>query len=112
MIDSYRFGEIVVDGKRYSSDVIIYPDRVNSNWWRKEGHSLHIEDIKDVIEANPEILIVGTGNSGLMQIPSKTVEFLKTRGITLIAEPTTKACETYNRLASTKNVIAALHLTC
>jgi hypothetical protein len=31
MIDSYDFGAIVIDGKRYSSDVIIYPDRVKDD---------------------------------------------------------------------------------
>lgn len=36
MINSYDFGRIVVDGKAYTSDVIIFPDRVNSYWWRKE----------------------------------------------------------------------------
>jgi hypothetical protein len=39
-IESYRFGEIVIDGRRYSNDVIIYPDRVDGKWWREEGHSL------------------------------------------------------------------------
>ncbi|MEM3578264.1 MAG: Mth938-like domain-containing protein [Candidatus Bathyarchaeia archaeon] len=28
MIDSYDFGVIVVNGKRYTSDVIIFPERV------------------------------------------------------------------------------------
>jgi hypothetical protein len=32
-IESYHFGEIVIDGRRYSSDVIIYPDRVEGQWW-------------------------------------------------------------------------------
>ena len=60
MIDSYGFGEIVVDGQRYTSDVIIYPDRVDSSWWRKEGHRLSIEDLEDIVKAKPETLIVGT----------------------------------------------------
>jgi len=29
-IESYGFGEIVIDGRRYSSDVIVYPERVDS----------------------------------------------------------------------------------
>ena len=44
-IDSYSFGQIVIDARAYASDVIIYSDRVDAAWWRKEGHRLHPEDI-------------------------------------------------------------------
>jgi len=30
-IDSYSFGRIVIDGQVYTSDVIIYPDRVDAS---------------------------------------------------------------------------------
>jgi len=40
MIESYKFGEILIDGVTYTSDVIIYPDSVDFKWWRKEGHLL------------------------------------------------------------------------
>ena len=45
MIESYRFGKIVINGKSYSSDVIIIGDHVKANWWRREGHRLHIEAV-------------------------------------------------------------------
>ena len=45
-IEGYSFGSISVDGRRYKSDLIIYPDRVRSDWWRKEGHQLQLEDIR------------------------------------------------------------------
>ncbi|RLI41160.1 hypothetical protein DRO69_11945, partial [Candidatus Bathyarchaeota archaeon] len=63
MIDSYDFGVIVIKGKRYTSDVIVLPEKVIDGWWRKEGHSLHMEDLKEVIEREPkpEVLVVGTG---------------------------------------------------
>ncbi len=47
-IDSYHFGQIVVNGKNYSSDVVIFPDRVRDNWWRKTGHQLCVEDIAEL----------------------------------------------------------------
>ena len=50
MIDSYIFGKIVIDGQDYDRDVIVYPDYVERNWWRKEGHELCIDDIKSSIE--------------------------------------------------------------
>ncbi|MGB8657420.1 MAG: MTH938/NDUFAF3 family protein, partial [Candidatus Zixiibacteriota bacterium] len=72
MIDSYDFGEIVIDSKSYTSDVIIYPDGVNSSWWRKEGHELCIDDLGGVLDGKPDVVIVGTGNPGLMKVLPET----------------------------------------
>lgn len=112
MIEFYSFGEITIDGEKYTNDVIILPDRIRNNWWRKEGHSLHPEDIAEVVEAEPEVLVVGTGAYGGMKVPSETQEHLKSNGIELIAEKSESACETYNELADSRKVAAALHLTC
>ncbi len=112
MIDSYEFGRIVVNGKQYDSDLIIFPDFIKENWWRKSGHSVHIEDLKDAIDANPEVIIIGTGYYGRMKVSKETREYAKSRGIQLIVENTSKAAATYNRLSQVKKAIAALHLTC
>lgn len=52
MIDSYQFGKIIIDGKIYTSDIIIYPDRVEAGWWRREGHALHRDDISGIIASS------------------------------------------------------------
>jgi hypothetical protein len=112
MIDSYDFGRIVINGKRYNSDLILFSDRVKEGWWRKEGHRLHVEDLKDALEAKPEVLVVGTGYSGLMTIPPETREYVESEGIELIAQNTTEACKIFNRLAKSRKAVAVLHLTC
>ena len=112
MIDSYDFGRIVINGKRYNSDLIVFPDNVRDDWWRKEGHRLHVEDLKDVLEAKPEVLVVGTGYSGLMTVPPETRNYVESEGIELIAQKTAVACKTFNRLVKSRKVVAALHLTC
>ena len=112
-IEDYRFGRIVIDGKTYTSDVIIFPDHVQSHWWREEGHVLQPADLWDVIQAKPKVLVVGTGHSGLMRIPPETEEYLREQGIELRAERTAAACKLYNRLSQAgERVVAALHLTC
>ncbi len=110
MIESYGFGRIVIDGRTYTSDVIIFPDRVLSSWWRKEGHSLDIEDLREVVEFKPKILVVGTGHSGSMKPKDETREFLESKGIEVIVERTKKACDILNSLGS--NAVGAFHLTC
>ena len=112
MINSYDFGRIIVDGKAYTNDVIIFPDKVKDNWWRKEGHALHIEDIETVVEEKPEVLIVGTGKYGILKVLPETKEYIESKRIELIVEPTDKACEMYNKISKNKKAVAALHLTC
>ena len=112
MIDSYDFGRIIINGKRYNSDLIIFSDNVRDGWWRKEGHRLHVEDLKDVLEFKPEVLVVGTGYSGLMRIPLETRRYVESEGIEFLAQKTAEACETFNRLVKSRKVVAALHLTC
>lgn len=111
-IGSYRFGEIMIDGVKYREDVIIFPDRVMPNWWRESGHSLSLKDLDLVLKPQPEVLIVGMGAQGRMQIPSATSQKLDDLGISLIALPTNEACDEYNRLVQDTKVVAALHLTC
>jgi hypothetical protein len=112
MIESYGFGYIVIDGRRYTSDVFIYPDRVESHWVRRSGHTLIQEDPVGVLKAGARTLVVGTGHAGLMRVPSETLECLQSAGWEVIVQRTGQACETYNRLAELGPVIAALHLTC
>lgn len=112
MIDIYHFGNIVIDGQKYTSDVIVYPDKVRSNWWRQEGHRLVPEDIRELVSWKPEVLIVGTGSMGCMKISPETEELLKAQKIELIAEPTPRACQIFNQISASRRAVAALHLTC
>jgi len=111
-IDSYQFGLIVINGKKYTSDVIIFPDRVRDNWWRRTGHQLCLEDIAEVMAENPEVLVVGTGASGLVRVLPEVRKSVDARNIKLIVQATDEACHTYNQLCHSQKVMAVLHLTC
>jgi hypothetical protein len=111
-IEAYRFGHLVVDGETHSKDLIILPDRVVSGWWRQEGHVVHPDDLAVVFDADPEILIVGQGAYGRMQVTSEANQSLQAANIKLVALPTEQACQTYNQMRAHRRVAAALHLTC
>lgn len=112
-IDSYRFGTIVVDGKAYNSDCIIFSDSINADWWREQGHVLSPQDLQSVIAAKPSVLVVGCGDSGLMKVAEKTRNLLQENNIELIALDTYKAVAKFNELTDKgESVVAALHLTC
>lgn len=115
MIEGYGFGRITVNGRTFYHDVIIYPEGVDGDWWRKEGHILSPEDLPAILSRRPDILIVGTGASGVMKVPEEVVERLKEQGIAVKVMDTRRACEEYNRLVKRekgKRIVAALHLTC
>lgn len=113
VVESYEFGRIVIDGVSYSSDIIIFPTRVRSGWWRKRGHELNPEDIEEILEERPELLIVGTGYNGRMEVLPETKRILEENGIKLIEARTQDACRMYNEEAKAgRKVCAALHLTC
>lgn len=112
MIESYRFGSITVQGKTYTRDVILYPDRVQDSWWRERGHELGMEDIEEVLASRPDVLIIGTGASGRMNVSQELQEEIRKKGIRLFVARTGEAVKLYNQLAVTGRTVAALHLTC
>lgn len=113
-IDTYSFGKMVIEGKPYTSDLVIFPDRIDSSWWRKQGHLLQREDLSEILAEKPDILIIGTGAAGVMKVPAGLREEIRGQNIELHVERTGKAADTYNRLAGMENkrVFAAFHLTC
>lgn len=112
-IDEYAFGRIVIDGKEYRADVIVDNEKVRPNWWRKEGHKLQLEDIRDVVEeVSPEVVVVGRGKFGMMRVAKEVEDYLRQRGIELRASHTGAAVEEFNRLVGSKRVLGAFHLTC
>ena len=110
-IEEYSFGRIVVDGQEQTRDVIVLPDRLVTNWWRADGHSLALADFGDVLEELPEHLLVGTGAYGRMRPDPETLARLRERGVEVEALPTPEAVSRYRELDSARTA-AALHLTC
>jgi hypothetical protein len=111
-IDHYRFGNITINGHKYAHDVIILPDRVLPNWWRNEGHELAMEDLQQVLNSDPELLVIGQGAYSRMRVPSEVQEQLQAEGIEFSITSTNEACEIYNRERQNRRTVAALHLTC
>lgn len=112
-IDEYAFGKIRVDGRPYSADLILYPDRIEQDWWRQQGHYLQINDLSGLAGTHCDTLIIGTGAHGAMQVAGEVEKWLEEMGIPWEVHRTGKACERYNELVDEgKRVVAALHLTC
>jgi hypothetical protein len=111
-VDSYRFGQIEVDGEVHRSDLILLPDRVIRGWWREQGHELRLTDLDLVLAAKPEVLVIGTGAHGAMSVPPRTRQALQAIGVEVRAALTGQACDIYNSLREERRTAGAFHLTC
>ena len=110
-IERYSFGHIVVDGEEATNDVIVLPGRVVHNWWRRDGHSLVLDDLRDVLDELPPRLVLGTGTYARMQPDPEALRQLRERGIEVEALPTAEAVQRFEELNPAETA-AALHLTC
>jgi hypothetical protein len=111
-IDRYEFGLIVIEGQTFRNDVLIWPGRIKGDWWRQEGHLLQLDDVAEALAAKPQVLVVGQGEPGKMQVDPALAAYLQDRGVELMAHPTREACRVINDLSRTRRLAAALHLTC
>jgi hypothetical protein len=115
-IEAYDFGTLTIDGSTFTNDLKIVEGNVVADWWRIEGHRLLVADIEDVVTARPDILVVGTGEPGMMTVSDEVKARLAELGIELIIRPTRQACNEFNRLAGERTdpakIAFAAHLTC
>ncbi|MBC7106811.1 MAG: hypothetical protein H5T97_12835 [Firmicutes bacterium] len=110
-IDDFRFGTIVINGREYNADLIIYPDRVETVWWQQR-HRIGPADLDGVLAARPEVAVVGTGTSGLMELLPEARRLLEEKGVAVHVDLTAAACRLYNELSPRYRTVALLHLTC
>ncbi len=117
MISHYSFGSLTFKNKTYNRDLIIIKtpkdEKIFSNWWRKEGHRLQIEDLEEVWKTPVEFLIVGTGAYGVMKVDPEVEKKAKELNIKIEAYRTDQAVKRFNELYSSNTSVAgAFHLTC
>lgn len=110
-IEDYGFGRIRIDGRDFSKDVMILPERIICPWWRLEGHYLQLEDLKDVLETRPEVLVIGTGYFGRMRVAKEVEEELTGLGIRYHILRSKEAVRLFNDL-DTGRKAGIFHLTC
>lgn len=110
-VQGYSFGRIEVGGRSFNKDVIIYPDHVECPWRRARGHELSVEDIRGILELAPARLVIGTGSSGRMRVPSSVLDVARQAVGDIVVERTDQAVKIFNE-DTRGGTVAALHLTC
>ena len=111
-----KFGEIEVEGRRYTHDVVIDGGKVRK---RKKGTSKKFRERfghtplsgEEEIPWGGNRLIVGTGAHGALPVMDEVLAEAKRRGIEVIAEPTLEVCKLLEEVKKGQTY-AILHCTC
>lgn len=107
-IDAYQSGLISINGDHYTSSLIISPGKVIPDWPPSAFTDLASQHIEQIIQLNPEIIILGTGQQLYFPAPELIAGIFEL-GIGFEVMDTGAACRCYNLLVSEKrNVAAAL----
>jgi len=112
-IDGTGFGWIEIDTRRYAHDVIIYGDgRIENRYqdFQGDSHIFSLMEARKVVATPAQNLVVGTGQAGVLRVPSETRKFLDEQEIVLHVQRTPQAIQTFNRLTGTR--CALFHVTC
>jgi len=116
-IDELAFGSIVVEGKKYRRDVLIFADGTLKK--RKGGflmfgsHKIKKQELEELSQGRPEVIIVGTGTDGAAHIAPEAESWAKGKNLGLLVQPSYDAVARLNELAEQKKKVAALiHITC
>ncbi|MHC4424064.1 MAG: MTH938/NDUFAF3 family protein [Planctomycetota bacterium] len=113
MIDKFSFGTITVDSQIYNNDIKIIKGKVVPDWWRTSGHTVDLDDVQDILQAGPDIVVIGKGDPGHMRITDTLKEYTAAHGIKLIVENTSEASKTFNHLCREgRNVAGGFHVGC
>lgn len=117
-INSTEFGNIVIDDKRYNQ-VLIKADSVMERDYNKlkelfsTSHKIGDWEVEELLKENPEIIVIGTGQNGAMEVDEELINSMKQKNIEVITAETPKAIEIYNQKTKQgKRVNALIHTTC
>ena len=110
-IDTTKFGEISIDGKIYYSDMTVFWDGTIE--YRNKDHVINLNEFMKLLEKKVDILIVGTGHEGTVDVSEKVRDLARDRKVKVIELKSPLAIEIFNNYASQgKKVVAVIHTTC
>ena len=108
---AYGPGYVDVNGKRYTSSLVVSGDRLIADWPTESLTALKADHFAAIVELSPEIVLLGTGQAFQFPEPALLAPLHHARiGVEVMDTPA--ACRTYNiLLGEGRNVVAALIVT-
>ena len=116
-IEATTFGSITIDGQRIENDVLLRLDGSVKKRKKKlskkvygTSHTISHAEARFIYEKGTELLIIGTGHYGRVELSDEARRYLKKHGCRVKLEATPEAIYTWN--AAGENTIALFHVTC
>lgn len=116
-IDATEFGSITIAGERFDHDVVIRLDgRVKKRKKKLSkavygtSHTLSLEEAEWTYQKGAERLIIGTGQTGYVELSAKAAEFFRSHHCAVEPAPTLRAIAVWN--VAEGAVIGLFHVTC
>jgi hypothetical protein len=116
-IERTAFGSITIDGKTYNHDVII---RLSGKMDKRQkklskqqygtSHILSKAEAKTVFEDRCDLLIIGSGQQGNVNLSPEASAYFEKKGCRVIVEPTPEAIRSFNESRGKK--VSLMHVTC
>lgn len=110
-VERTSFGSITINGRIYTHDVWVLAEGEIKK--RDRDHEFTIDELFELLEGKPEVIVIGTGQAGCVSVEDGVVEEAQKQGIELEIAETPEAITRYNLAVKTgKRVAAAFHVTC
>lgn len=115
-ITRVTWGRLEVEGDRIFKDAKLYPGGARPWDWNETGTS-HIPgvqpaDVQEILDRGVEVLVIGRGYLGHLQVCPETRALLQERKVELHVLQTEVAVALYNKLRRTRHVGGIFHSTC
>jgi hypothetical protein len=112
-INSTKFGSITIDGRVYDRDdnYIVSWDGKIIGLHTAERHLFGKAELEIILKNNPEVIVIGTGDSGLLRVSEEVRSICQQKGIELMEIISREAIIKFNENLD-KRVVAFIHVTC
>jgi hypothetical protein len=116
-IDHTKFGAIAVEGTVFEHDIMIRLDGQVKKRKKKlskaiygTSHVISLDEARHVYEKGADLLVVGTGQYGLVELSEEANDYFKRKGCRVELLPTPEAIRAWNEAEGA--VIGLFHVTC
>ena len=116
-INATEFGRITVDGKEFSHDILI---RLNGEVEKRKkklskkrygsSHTISLEEAEYIFEPEARKLIIGTGQTGFVELSPEAAEFFRENECEVQLLPTPEAIIAWDDAKG--QTIGMFHVTC
>ena len=116
-INGNQFGCITVAGELYAHDIVI---RLSGKVKKRKkklskevygtSHKVSLEEAESIFEPRTKRLIIGTGQTGRVELSNEAAKFFRKEGCSVELLPTPQAAAAWNEAEGA--VIGMFHVTC